>query len=54
MSYVLDQPVEYQTSTKENKMASICPVFKWCSSPRYICSEDPNAQNLESFEKQMF
>ena len=28
MSYVLNQPFEYWTSTQENKMASICPEFK--------------------------
>ena len=28
-SYVLGRPFEYQTSTQENKMASICRVLKW-------------------------
>ena len=29
MSYVLDRPFKYRTSTYENKMVSICPGFKW-------------------------
>ena len=33
MSYKLDQSFEYWTSTKENKMASICPVFNWLGCP---------------------
>ena len=38
MSYVLDQPFEYWTSTYENKMAYICQVFKWLSiwHPTYM------------------
>ena len=34
LSYALDQQFEYWTSTNENKMVSICPVFKWHSNTR--------------------
>ena len=33
MSYVLDQKFKSRTTTYENKMASIFPVFKWLGCP---------------------
>ena len=33
ISYVLDEPFEYWTSTKKSQIASICFVFKWSGFP---------------------
>ena len=50
LSYVLDRPFENRTSALENKMASICLVFKWldCQIFGSLSKQDNNKQKVNN------